>query len=400
MFRLNPHPVTEDAQLLVHALLEADPERFGDDPEKELERLTSYTCPECGSANTTQPDDEGMVDCMECGIWFEPFHPRNRHALTGQRAGSLCQGCGKPFEGGAGGTLTLDPENASDFRWLCGPCHAQASNSRKWWKDSVKGRKEWTGGEWERIPESEDPETPEEIEAFAVKALEPEFTITSSFDGDTTWWDLNRNGERVAGGWSAEEMYERFLRDYPGQKLKNPPRIEREPKQNSPLWPVWQQQQEEMKRQREEYMREYERWRAQAGPKIGENIDPETPEEIEAYALQHGAPRRIRTSYSIVTPESAEQGDFAESGWEDEEGETIEVDDFDDEGTTVVDKAVQWLRDKGVSEASASFWHPGVWYTSYEENYRDGSTTERNYHLVNFTDAESEGIFNQIKPRR
>jgi hypothetical protein len=26
----------------------------------------------CGSANVSEPDFEGLVDCFECGIWFNP----------------------------------------------------------------------------------------------------------------------------------------------------------------------------------------------------------------------------------------------------------------------------------------------------------------------------------------
>lgn len=39
-----------------------------------------YRCPDtprfpgdlvgCGSVDTTPPDDEGLCDCLECGIWF------------------------------------------------------------------------------------------------------------------------------------------------------------------------------------------------------------------------------------------------------------------------------------------------------------------------------------------
>jgi 2'-5' RNA ligase len=35
-------------------------------------------CPGCKSHNLTDPDDEGLVDCLECGIWFDPFHPENK----------------------------------------------------------------------------------------------------------------------------------------------------------------------------------------------------------------------------------------------------------------------------------------------------------------------------------
>lgn len=26
----------------------------------------------CGSSNVSEPDDEGIVDCLDCGIWFTP----------------------------------------------------------------------------------------------------------------------------------------------------------------------------------------------------------------------------------------------------------------------------------------------------------------------------------------
>tara|TARA_Y100000310_G_scaffold345479_2_gene465465 strand:- start:500 stop:670 length:171 start_codon:yes stop_codon:yes gene_type:complete len=41
----------------------------------------TYPCPKgkdgdeirgCGSTHTSQPDDEGLVDCFDCGIWFNP----------------------------------------------------------------------------------------------------------------------------------------------------------------------------------------------------------------------------------------------------------------------------------------------------------------------------------------
>jgi transcription elongation factor Elf1 len=46
-------------------------------PERNLKTTPVYKCPECGSSNTSLPDDEGLVDCGECGIWFNPTHPRN-----------------------------------------------------------------------------------------------------------------------------------------------------------------------------------------------------------------------------------------------------------------------------------------------------------------------------------
>jgi hypothetical protein len=43
-----------------------------------LARNVPVDCPECHSTNLTEPDDEGLVDCLGCGIWFDPLHPNNR----------------------------------------------------------------------------------------------------------------------------------------------------------------------------------------------------------------------------------------------------------------------------------------------------------------------------------
>ena len=164
--KLTPHDVTEDASLLVTTLLEADPETF--DPEAEITRLSTYTCPECGSTNTSQPDNEGLVDCMKCGIWFQPNHPRNRHALHGQPEGSLCQGCGKPITINTR-NLVADPFRPGpgrDTRWLCGQCAAQANNSRRFWNS--KGRPHLREDE-APDPANPDPQTPEQFQDYIDK---------------------------------------------------------------------------------------------------------------------------------------------------------------------------------------------------------------------------------------
>jgi hypothetical protein len=48
------------------------------DPKAFLARNVPVDCPECHSTNLSDPDDEGLVDCLECGIWFNPFHPANK----------------------------------------------------------------------------------------------------------------------------------------------------------------------------------------------------------------------------------------------------------------------------------------------------------------------------------
>lgn len=110
----------------------------------------------------------------------------------------------------------------------------------------------------------------------------------------------------------------------------------------------------------------------------------------------------IKVSYSIVTPESAEDGDYAESGWEDEEGMDMTPDQYDvEEGLTAVDKAVSNLRAAGAVEPSSSQFHKGVWYSDGgSDDYRTGERTERNYHLRNFTEEQERAIFDQITKRR
>jgi hypothetical protein len=105
---------------------------------------------------------------------------------------------------------------------------------------------------------------------------------------------------------------------------------------------------------------------------------------------------RIRVSYDIVTPESAEEGDVAERGWIDEEG--MEVDPWD-EDETYVDEAVRMLEDEGVLEASSSEFHPGVWYSNneYGHDYATGARESRYYHLDGFTVEEEAAIFRKLK---
>jgi hypothetical protein len=48
------------------------------DPKAFLARNVPVDCPECHSTNLSEPDDEGLVDCLGCGIWFDPLHPENK----------------------------------------------------------------------------------------------------------------------------------------------------------------------------------------------------------------------------------------------------------------------------------------------------------------------------------
>lgn len=119
-------------------------------------------------------------------------------------------------------------------------------------------------------------------------------------------------------------------------------------------------------------------------------------------------PPRIRTAYSVVTPESAEDGDVAERGWEDEDGEEIEIDEDDieqlaDDGShapvtdAIAVKAKGWLLNQSIQEASSSAFYPNVWYSATSDDEPDfGSSTERTYHLDDFTDDEKRRVYDKL----
>jgi len=106
----------------------------------------------------------------------------------------------------------------------------------------------------------------------------------------------------------------------------------------------------------------------------------------------------ITVSYDIVTPESAEEGDVAESGWEDEEGVDMTPDEIDiEDGLSAVDKAVDYLQKNGPMEPSSSRFAPRTWYTHQEgQDPSDGSYTSYSYHLNGFTQDEELEIYQRM----
>ncbi len=81
--------------------------------------------------------------------------------------------------------------------------------------------------------------------------------------------------------------------------------------------------------------------------------------------------RRIRISFDVVTPESAEHGDFAETGWEDEEGIEIAPDELDIEEHETELAAVCALAVKQIGrglEPSSSDFGPRIWYTETDSD--------------------------------
>lgn len=115
---------------------------------------------------------------------------------------------------------------------------------------------------------------------------------------------------------------------------------------------------------------------------------------------------KIKTTFSKITWHEDGEGDpdayDEEHGYEDEEGEEFEIDEFDrNDGIDLAAKVSRWLRDKGVIEASSSDFHPGVWYSSEgEQDMHTGANTTRSFHLEGFTPEEEQNIFYLLFPRR
>ena len=104
---------------------------------------------------------------------------------------------------------------------------------------------------------------------------------------------------------------------------------------------------------------------------------------------------RIKVSYEIVTPESAEIGDVSERGWENEEGKSCEPDEYDlDDGIDRVDKAVDFLHYEGAYGEVGNY---DTYYGNASQNYRDGSETTNSYHLEGFEEEELKLINHLMK---
>lgn len=112
--------------------------------------------------------------------------------------------------------------------------------------------------------------------------------------------------------------------------------------------------------------------------------------------------KKIKIPYATITPESAEAGDYEETGWIDEDGVSMKPDRRDrEEGLTAADKAIDFLRDEGAFSPSGAPFYPGVWYsTGFEtEDYSTNEEVEKSYHLYGFSEAEQRAIYRAIGGR-
>jgi hypothetical protein len=125
---------------------------------------------------------------------------------------------------------------------------------------------------------------------------------------------------------------------------------------------------------------------------IEDEADDAKDEVLSALSHAH----KIRVSYEIITPESAEHGDADERGWEDEDGASTEPDEYDQQdGLTAVDIAVRFLRECGPLEPSSSQFHSGIWYTNHGES-DNGTVTNKSYFLTNFTHEEEWSVWRGV----
>lgn len=113
--------------------------------------------------------------------------------------------------------------------------------------------------------------------------------------------------------------------------------------------------------------------------------------------------RLIRISYEVITPESAELGEVAESGWIDEEGVNVDpdvdprIESADYRLWAVVNAAVGVIGHK--QQPSSCPFAPGfTWYTETtgDEDYATGAVTYKSWHLSGFTPEEEQAIYNEV----
>lgn len=101
--------------------------------------------------------------------------------------------------------------------------------------------------------------------------------------------------------------------------------------------------------------------------------------------------RLIRSTYEVVTEESAQDGEAADSGWLDKEGQ-----EFNSPA-----QAIRYLKSRSITQASSSRFHSGIWYsTTPEKDTFDGSYTTESYHLKGFTERAERMIYDALFPSR
>ena len=116
--------------------------------------------------------------------------------------------------------------------------------------------------------------------------------------------------------------------------------------------------------------------------------------------------RLIKITYVKITPESADMGDFSETGIDREiecDVDEYYIEEYGSVHSAVVNRAVNLIGIYSQSvEPSSSEYHRGIWYTETEGsvNYRTGEITQYSFHLDGFTEPESRDIFEELTKKR
>ena len=109
---------------------------------------------------------------------------------------------------------------------------------------------------------------------------------------------------------------------------------------------------------------------------------------------------RLAVSFEIVTPESSEDGDTAETGWEsDPDGDLLEWDTDPESGESLASEATRLIG--RFVEPSSTVFHPGIWYTDSDARqdrayFEKGEDYRRSYHLIGFTESEQREVFDRV----
>lgn len=96
---------------------------------------------------------------------------------------------------------------------------------------------------------------------------------------------------------------------------------------------------------------------------------------------------RIKTAFTTVSQESADRGDYDETGWEDEKGVKF----------ASTQEAAEWLLERANSFSSSEY-YPHSWYCSEPKmDPKTGITTEYSFHLADCSPEQSQEVYNLWK---
>lgn len=118
--------------------------------------------------------------------------------------------------------------------------------------------------------------------------------------------------------------------------------------------------------------------------------------------------RFVMFTYEITTPESAEEGDFAETGIWYPGGWRFKADDpspMEDLAVAVsgADEAAGLIEHHlgAIEPSNYPHFHPGTWYTESDSDidYRTGEEMRKSAHLYGFTPREEYWVWQQLTER-